>query len=854
MWKVTIKGLMARKVRLLLTSIAVVLGVAFMSGTYVLTDTLGGVFDDLFSETTRDIDVIVRARQAFEPNAQDSGNSVANQRPPVPDDLVSTVEGADGVVAAQGSVQGDALLIGKDGEAIQTGGAPTIGVSWGSSRRFDGALRLTRGQRPTSDGEVAIDESTAEDGGFRVGSEVRIVFNETPPETFRVTGIFRFGDSGNLAGATLAAFEPETAQRVLNRVGEWDVIDVAGRPGLSQVQLRNNVAAALDDAGDGGAYEALTGQAYANEQAQDVKDGLSFFNTFLLIFALVALFVGAFIIYNTFSIIVAQRSREVALLRALGASGRQVTVSIGTEALAVGLLSSIVGLAGGVLVALGLTELFRMIGADLPSGGLRIEPRTVIVALLAGTLVTLVSAISPARRAARIPPIAALREFAIETATGRRRYVVGAGLGGVGLLLLVWGLFGSGGVEVVGLAALLVFIGVAMLSPLVARPAAHAIGWFPARYRGTSGKLARENAIRNPRRTATTASALMIGLALVSLVSIFGESAKLSFREAIDDTVVADFLLTGQNFSGFSPTASEALRDELPGAEVVEFRAGSFRLGKKTKSLLGTSPNVADAVDLKLRSDADLDAFASDGLLISDDVAEDNHWRVGQDVQLEFVQTGRQTVTIRGIYDEKRAVGSDYLLSLASYEENYLDQLDVFVGVKKPADLSLGATRRVIDRVLSDFPNIEARDQQQYKDEINKQFDQVLGLVYVLLLLAVFIALIGIVNTLALSVHERTREIGLLRAVGMSRRQVRRMIRDEAVIIAVFGSLLGLVVGIGFGRALVAALSSEGITFALPVGQLVFFVILAGLAGLGAGAWPAFRASRRDVLESINTE
>ncbi len=346
----------------------------------------------------------------------------------------------------------------------------------------------------------------------------------------------------------------------------------------------------------------------------------------------------------------------------------------------------------------------------------------------------------------------------------------------------------------------------------------------------------------------------MIGLALVSLVAIFGQSAKVSFNKVIDNTIVADLLLTGDNFSGFSPEAATQVRDALPGSEVVEFRAGAFQLKGKTESLLGVSPNVAKAVNLELERGADLSEFQRDGLLVFDNVAQDNHWKVGDSVELTFVQTGQQSVPIVGIYDEKRAVGSNYLLSLPAYEHNYVDQLDVFAGVKKPADIPFADAKRAVAEVLREFPNIKAQDQAQYKQDINEQFDQILALVYVLLLLAVFIALIGIVNTLALSVYERTRELGLLRAVGMSRRQVRRMIRDEAVIIAVFGSLLGLAIGIGFGAALVAALSSEGITFALPVGQLVVFVILAGLAGLGAGAWPAFRASRRDILESINTE
>ena len=488
-------------------------------------------------------------------------------------------------------------------------------------------------------------------------------------------------------------------------------------------------------------------------------------------------------------------------------------------------------------------------------------PRTVIVAIVVGTVVTFVSAFAPARRAARVPPVAAMRDAEISAHEGSRRYWIGGGFSLLGAALLVLGLFGDvsssdapgGAAGLVGGAAFLMFIGVAMLSPLVARPVALLLGWFPARVRGTTGVLARENAARNPRRTATTAAALMIGLGLVSFVAIFGASIKDSFAHIIDDTVKADFLVTG-GFEGFPSEAATAIRDALPDAQVVEFRNGSFQLDGSTKQLLAVGPNVGDGVDIKLRPGADLAEFADGGVLIYKDAAAENGWKVGDQLQMRFEKTGVVPVTVQGIFDENRTVGTSYLLSLDDYESNYTDQLDSLVAVRRPDGMSAAVAKRALDRALKPFPTVDAKDQTQYKDDQLMQINTLLNLLYALLLLAVLIALIGIVNTLALSIHERTRELGLLRAVGMTKAQVRTMVRDEAVIVAVFGSLLGLLVGIGFGRAIVAALSDDGITFTVPVIQLAVFVLLAGLAGFVAGAWPAWQASKRDVLESIASE
>ena len=661
MWRVTLRGLRARKFRLFLTSISVMLGVGFVAGTLVFTDTLGHVFDQLFAQVTSGEDAVVRARLPFKVNVPGGGSQA--DRAPVPASLLGVVQSTPGVSVAQGSVQGVALVVGKDGKAVQ-GQAPTLGVSWGSVPQLNRSFNSVQGVRPNRPDQVALDRTTADKAKAKVGDQVRIVFQTVPPQTFAVSAVFRFGDAGNLAGATLAAFEPTTAQLVLGRVGQWDQIDAVAASGLSQQQLRDRLTASLDRAGVGGRYEAITATALAQETSSDIKKNLSFFSNFLLVFALVALFVGAFSIYNTFSITVAQRAREFGLLRAVGASGAQVTRSVAGESLAVGLVSSVVGLGLGVGAAVGLKAILTAFGVDLPAGGLQILPRTVVVALVVGTVVTVISALAPARRAARIPPIAALRDQTGAPGSGQRRFITGGVVTGVGLVLGAVGLFGNikssqlpgGGAGLVGGGAFLVFVGVAMLSPLIAGPAARMLGWPSVRLRGITGELARENAMRNTRRTASTAAALMIGLALVTLVSIFGASAKASFTSAVDRTNRADFQLAGK-IAGFSPEAAAAARSALPGGTVVEFRPGSWQYRGTGNQLVGVPSNVQDVVDIGLRPGADLAGFAGGGVLVYKDAAKDNHWSVGDVIPMRFSATGTKQVPVRGIYDDNQGLG-----------------------------------------------------------------------------------------------------------------------------------------------------------------------------------------------------
>jgi putative ABC transport system permease protein len=904
--RVTLKNLLAKKFRLVLTSLAVVLGVAFMSGTFVLTDTIGQVFDELFADVNRGVDVAVRSRPAFdetaggpgaeevrEPVSSAGGTSCTSTPPPDPGSLLEAICGVDGVRAAQGSIQGYALVakIGKDGkpeDAVQPSGPPTIGVSWGDDRQlsqaFGGDGRAEVGHRPRGPNQVAIDQTTAEDAGISKaavrrcandgdcdGARAQIVFLQHEPAQFDVVGIFKFGSVGNLAGATLAAFDIPTAQEVMNRPGQFDVIRIAGDDGVSQTELRRRVVDAVRELPDQPRLEVLTGEQLAQDTSDQIRENLGFFNTFLLVFAIIALFVGAFIIYNTFSIIVAQRARELGLLRALGASGRQVTGSVAIEAFAVGLLSSVLGLGLGILVALGLQALMRAIGFGLPSGSLVVEPRTIIVSLIVGTVITFVSAISPARRAARVAPMAALRTDASLPSSGGRRFLIGGILGAVGLVLVVLTFAGvgesfpGGAIAAVGTGAALVFVGVAMLSPLVAVPTSRVLGWIPARLRGMAGVLARENASRNPRRTASTAAALMIGIAIVAVVAIFASSIKTTLSDVLESDVKAEFSLqsSGGGFVPVSPEAAAAIRDDsaLDGAVVTEWRFGQFELDGSTEPLLGVNTNLNETLDIDPSAGSIAAWKADGGMLLFEDTYDDLPERVKRagvlDVRFPDTPRGQtESVPIAGTFAEKGAIGNDYLLAMRDYQPHYAttDLGDVFVSVKLPAGMSEREGRRELERVLEPFPAVEVQDQQEFKEAQEAQIDQFINLIYVLLALAIGIALMGIINTLLLSVLERTRELGLLRAVGMTRKQMGRMVRYESLIIAVFGSLLGLVLGVAFGVAMVFALESEGITLGLPIGTLVIFVVIAGILGWIAGSWPARRAAHLDVLQAIESQ
>ena len=848
-----LKGIMAHKLRLFLTAIAVVLGVSFVSGTFVLTDTINKTFDTLFTEISAGTDVTVRAVSGF-----GDDTTLDSSRDTIPSTLLDVVRRTPGVQSADGTVSGYAQFIDEKGKAVTTTGAPTLGFNW--TEPGLSPLTLRSGREPQRTGEVVVDAVTAREHDFALGDRIKILFRG-PTEDFAVVGITGFGEADNLAGATLAVFEEVTAQRVFGKVGRYDSIEVKAAEGVSTVQLRDRVLAGMPPG-----VEVITSQQVADESAEAVGQALGFFSTALLVFAGIALFVGGFIILNTFSILVAQRTRELALLRALGASRRQVMTTVIIEAFAVGLFAAVVGLSLGVLVAIGLQNLLKAFGIDLPASGVVLKPRTFIASFVVGVGVTVISSISPARRASRIPPMAALRGGAEDHGGSlRRRTIAGAVVTAVGMAALLRGLFG-GGISLVGLGAALVFVGVALLSPVVARPMARGIGaplMFMARIASRrskqsspiASKLGRQNAMRNPRRTAATSAALTVGLGLVACVSVLAASIKASAAEIVDDYLAADFIISTSNFlPNLSTDLAPRLARQPELAAVSGLQTGQWRSNGQGRSLFAGDPATLGQV-LKLEVTAgDAGGLARGEILVAEEELEDNGLEIGGTLPMTFARTGDTQLRIAGTFAENQLLGN-YLVSTATFDANYTDRLDFAVLAKARAGVTPAAARAAVERVTAEFPNAELRDQAEFKQQQEDQVDQILGLVTALLMLSIIIALFGIVNTLALSIFERTRELGLLRAVGMSRRQVRSMIRGESVIIAVMGAILGLGVGVLFGYAIVGALDDEGIgTVVVPGGQLLTYVILAGVAGVIAAVFPARRAAKLDVLAAISHE
>jgi len=844
MWRPTIQGLLAHKLRLALTALAIVLGVTFVTGTLVLTDTLHNTFTTLFGRIYQNVDFEVRGVAAF----SNSGNGGA-VRKPIPESLVAKVQGVPGVAVAEGNVSGYAQFVAPDGKAISTGGAPTIGLSFDPNTQLS-ALHLVDGTRPSSSGGLVMDAGTAQKYHFAVGDHVRVLL-AGPPRTFTITGIAQFGTANNLAGATIAAFNLPTAQHLFGEVGHLDAIDVLVAPGADKSQVQRSIAAVLPPG-----VEVVTGQTVANEQSNAINQALSFFSTALLVFALISLFVGGFTIFNTFSITVGQRTRELALLRILGASRRQVFRSVLGEAVILGTIASLIGLGLGVLTAIGLEALLKGFGITLPTGALVFQVRTVVVALVVGVGVTVVSAVSPARRAVRIAPVAALSDQESGPAeSSRRRIAVGGAVALLGAVALAFGL-SKPAIQFVGIGAVSIFIGVGMLAPLVARPMSSVLGRPLARLLGPSGRLGRENSMRSPRRTAQTASALMVGLALVSTIAVFGASLSKSATSSVDEAVSADYIVTssGQGTGGFSNSVAAAAR-RVPGVTAVStVYTGQFEFRQDLSNLTAVSADhLPQTVILRVTSGRGAQALAAGELLIDTTTATAKHLSVGSVVPVKFAETGHSTMRIGGVYKPNALLGS-FLVGDGFFLSHFASPLPVAVLLRTAGGASEPTTASV-NAGLKAYPDLKIQTRAQFEKAQQAQVNQLLGLVYALLGLAILIALIGIVNTLMLSVFERTHEIGLLRAVGMRRRQVRAMIRSEAVILSVFGAVIGVIVGTALGIAFADSLKQQGITdIVVPVSSLIAFLVIAAVLGLGAASWPARRAAKLDVLAAIAAE
>jgi putative ABC transport system permease protein len=840
MLKTTIKGLAARKLRLFATALAVLLGVAFMAGTFVLTDTIAKTFHDLFGSVYVHTDAVVRGRAALESAEFEA------QRPRVDAVLVRTVTGVPGVRAAEGNVFDYAQLVNEQGKAV--GKAETAyGLNWNQVGGLN-PFTLVAGRAPQADDEVVINKAGADQGNFAVGDTATVLVH-AGPQRLRIVGIVKFGTADSIASGNGVLFTQAAAQRLMAEPGRFDEISVVADQGVSQEQLRDRLAVALPGA------DVVTGKAMVAENDRTIKKAVKGLNQGLQAFALIALFVGSFIIYNTFSILVAQRGKEMALLRAIGASRRQVLGSVLLEAVVVGLIAALLGVAAGVGVAIGLRALLSGFGLEIPAGSIVLAPRTVLVSLLTGVLVSAASAVLPARKAAKAPPIAAMRDLAHDSSgRSRRRVVAGAAITGAGVTTLSLGLLlDPERTLLVGLGAAAVFIGVAVLGPVFARPASRLLGAPLPALKGMPGTLARENAVRSPKRTSATAAALMIGVSLVAFITIFGSSTKKSLTADIDKTFTSDFLIDTGSFAALSPDLAKRLA-RLPEVEAVSgVRANMAEIDGATSDLVAVDPaSYGRIIDLGI-TEGRLEDLDTDGIAVLDTVARAKGWSVGEDVRVRFAETGEQRLTVAAIFSDTQQVGSSYLLGLPAYDANFTDRLDGRVLVTLAEGVSPGGARAALEQVTADYPTARLQDRAEYKQAQSAELDKELGLLYVLLALAVLIALLGIANTLALSVFERTRELGLLRAIGMARRQVRAMVRWESVIIALFGTCLGLVIGLFFSWAMVKAVPDQA-ALTVPVGQLAAGTVVAAVAGVVAAIGPARRAARLDVLAAIATE
>lgn len=832
------RNLLASKLRLFLTSLAVVLGVGFVVGAFVLGDTINSAFDGVFETATKGVAVQVRGVETV---------SDAD-RQPVPATLLPTVRAVDGVASAEGSVFGTAQIIGKDGKAAGLSGPPALGFSRTDDAELN-PLRITAGTPPRGPDDVVIDKTTADDEGFVPGDRIRIITASGSAE-YTLVGIVAFGDQNNIAGATLAAFTPATAQRIFDSSDRFATIDVRADPGVGDAELAGRVQAVLPRG-----YEAVTGATAAKESSDQFKQFVDIFRNFLLAFAAIALFVGSFIIFNAFKITVAQRTRQIGLLRAVGASGRQVVLSVLLEALFIGLAASIIGIIFGIVFAALLRAGFNALGASLPPTTLQVEPRSIIAGLVVGMVVTLAAALLPAWKASRVPPIAAMRDTEVP---GSRvaRLITSIVIGGLGVLLVLGGLVASGGLAqrftLIGLGAVLLFIGAAMLTQYIARPLAKVIGW-PMSKLGLAGRLGQENAMRNPSRTAQTAAALTIGVALVTGVSVFAASLKETFIGTLDKRVHADLVIFSSNRQPFSPAAATALRGDPNLPQVSAWRDGEFKDGKgSTQGVSGIDPaNLDDLYDPGVDSGSMAALTRPGTIAVQEDYAKDHKLSVGSKMSVLFAKTGTTQQRVVAVFTDDTF--GQFFVSLPEYERNFTTQQDTVIMARAKAGVSPEQAKADAEKRLVDFPNLDVRTKAEYKDFVAGQINRFLSLFYVLLAMAVIIAIFGIVLTLALSVFERTREIGLLRAVGLSRRSVRAMIRWEAIIVALIGALVGLVLGVFLGVVSVSAIP-EFKALAIPWGSMVVFLILAGVFGVLAAILPARRAARLNILEAIQND
>ncbi|MFJ6388159.1 ABC transporter permease [Streptomyces sp. NPDC091972] len=848
--RLSASSLRAHKRRFAGTFLAVFLGVAFLAGTLVMGDTLRAGFDTMFGNATSGTDAVVRSAEAITTPGESEG-----VREPVATALVRAVEQVPGVAAAAPDIQGAGQLVGADGEPVGGQGPPTLAGNWIDDPQLN-PYRLAEGRAPERSGEVVVNRGAAEKGGLRIGDTT--ILRTPDPVEVTVVGLATFGGEDGMAQVTFTGMTRADAEKYLTaRPGEASGIKVRAGPGVSQRELVDRLTPVLPKG-----VEAITGQESAAENTDMISSQfLTLFTTFLLVFSGVALLVATFSIHNTFAIVVAQRTRENALLRALGASRRQVATSTLTEASVVAVTASATGLAGGIGIAAGLQSLFPAIGFPFPEGDLVISALSMLLPLAVGVLVCLGSALLPAVRAGRTAPLAALRETAVDqSGASRVRAVTGAGLAALAVAITLTGVLVSPSLPLAGTGAVLALAAFVVLGPVAATTAVRVLGGPLDRLRGVTGSLARRNALRSPRRTAATASALMIGVAVVSLFTVFGASLKATMDQTVSRSFAGDVAVSTPSFgaggSGLSPRLAGAL-ESLPEVDTaVGLGRGVAEIDGEGRALTVTDPLALERTFDLGTVHGSLSDLGTDGIAVTRAEAEKRGLTTGDKVRLAFTDGAKLPFTVRAVYGRSELAG-DYVITRAAWAPHRTQDADTLVAVSFKEGVSADTGKAAVEKAAARYGRPEVQTRDEYAQSSAGGIDMMLTLVYALLALAVLIALLGIANTLTLAIHERTRELGLLRAVGQTRSQLRAMVRWESVLVAAFGTVGGLGLGAFLGWVLVRAsdgTSDSTFAFALPPVQLAIVALVGLAAGALAGLRPSHRAARLDVLRAIATE
>ncbi|SER75399.1 putative ABC transport system permease protein [Streptomyces sp. yr375] len=842
MFRTALRNVLAHKARLLMTVLAVMLGVAFVSGTLVFTNTISDALQKSSAKGFDQVDVAVTAKVP-----EDLGDRIV-KTPELTQALLERSAKVPGAASAVGVVSGFTAIADKDGKLVGGGFQSQGGNYWGVK---DARYPLAEGRAPSGAGEVVIDSKTAERAGYEVGDTVRISV-DGPVLTPRITGIFTTADGNVAAGGSLALFDTATAQHLFGKTGSYDEIDVRAAAGTSQGALKSALDAALPK----GQVETVTGKRLADDQAETIAASMSGMKQALLVFAGIALFVGTFIIANTFTMLVAQRTKELALLRAVGASRRQVTRSVLLEAFVVGTVAGVTGLAAGIGIGAGLRSLLGTLGATVPDGPLVVSPGTVGAALGVGVVITMLAAWLPGRRAARIPPVAAMSSVHATASTKSLvlRNTLGAlfSAAGVALVLAATTMDGSDGQAPMGFGAVLLIIGVFILTPLLSRPLIAAAAPV-LRIFGVAGNLARQNSVRNPRRTAATASALMIGLTLITGMTVMAGSLQQAIDKMASSAIRADYVVSMANGNELSADIDAKLKATAGVTATSPLRNAPGRIGGTTEYLTGvTGSTIGELTDLKV----DDGAFKVGGaqVVVDERTAKSHGWKAGSAFTVNYEDGKKQQLTVSGVYEGNELI-EGILLDNADLTPHLTDPGDMQVMVKTSGGTS-DATKDRLEKALDSNPAIKVQSKQDLSDEIAKTFTLILNMLYGLLAMAVIVAVLGVVNTLAMSVFERSQEIGMLRAIGLDRRSVKRMVRLESLVISLFGAVLGLGLGVFFGWAAGELLGPKMTTYelVLPWGRMALFLVLAAAVGILAALWPARRASRLNMLAAIKSE